>query len=211
MAVALLLQQSYSEVNNYMFSVLHKLSLLLFHQRPFFRFVLATPFLIWFHVPQKHGSHGHQHPPQPRLPHSSDPMFPGLGHECCLSSLSSGFKLLRSKVQQVLSSLVLLTHLFVPKTCQVFSSPTKPMGRYSALFRASLTCANTNRAAALEGEQRAGVSEGSWNSVWSLQVTIKECCPLMQKNWVPATQQPCYSSSAACRKGLLELARSIWW
>lgn len=146
-------------------------------------------------------------PPQPR---SSDPVLPGLGPVCYSSNLSSGFKLLRSEVQQIQSSLSLLTYLFVPVTCQVFSSPTKPTRRSSALFRAGLTCASTNWGAALEGEQRLGASEGSQNNVWSRQDTIKECCPLMQNNWVPAAHRPCYSSSAACRKGLLELALSIW-
>lgn len=70
-------------------------------------------------------------PSQPCLPLSSDPMLPGLGPVCCSSSLSSGFKLLRPKVQQVQSSLRLLTYLFVPVTCWVTSSPTKPMRRSS--------------------------------------------------------------------------------
>lgn len=70
-------------------------------------------------------------PSQPCLPCSSDPMLPGLGPVCCLSSLSSGFKLLRPKVHQVQSSLSLLTYLFVPVTCQLTSSPTKPMRRSS--------------------------------------------------------------------------------
>lgn len=150
-------------------------------------------------------------PPQPRLPRGSDPVLPGLEPLCCSSSLPAGFKLLGSEVQQVQSSLGLLTYLFVAVTYQVFSSPTKPMRRSSPLFRAGLTCASTNGGATLEGEQRLGTSEGSQNHVWSRQVTIKECCPLMQTNWVPAAHQPCYSSSAACSKGLLELALPIWW
>jgi len=82
-------------------------------------------------------------PPQPRLAHSSDPVLPGLGPARCSSSLSSGFKLRRPKVQQVQSLPSLLMYLFVPVTCQVFSSPTKPMRRSLALLRAGLTCAST--------------------------------------------------------------------
>lgn len=47
-AGALVLWQSKSQVSNYMFSILCKHLFLLFHNYPFFCFVIATPFLIDF-------------------------------------------------------------------------------------------------------------------------------------------------------------------
>lgn len=104
-------------------------------------------------------------PPQP---HSSDTMLPGLGPICCLSSFSVEFKLVRSKVQQIQSSVGLLRYLFVPVTCQIFSGPTKTMRRSLALYRPGLTCASPNQGTPLEGEQRPGASKGSRNNFWSL-------------------------------------------
>lgn len=112
-----------------MFNTLCKHLFLLFHKYPLFRFVIATPFSHWFHTPRSAGPIGISiSAPQSCLPCSSDPVLPGLGPVYCSSHVSPGFKLLRSKVQQILSSgsIRLFMCLFVLATCQVSQVLTIP-------------------------------------------------------------------------------------
>lgn len=140
-------------------------------------------FSHWFHTSQEHRSHWYQHsPPRILLPVLQQWPCASWVRTCILlKTCFSSIQIIKIKIS---TGSILRFYLSVYVFICLSNMPgltglNNPMRRSLPLFRAGLTCAGTNWGAALEAEQRQGVSERSWNTVWSQQITIKECCPLM--------------------------------